>query len=688
MLNTLVYKLWRTCVHTFQSHNIGIHALLMIVWQYSFFYHLGFIVFLILSIYFFNSIHKGIIGGLMIITGAIFYLNQTIPESIQKEVIIINQEVYTYQSAYHIRYDNKRFIFYASIDSYEIGDKVYIKGHIDRFTSKTRPFGIDFNTYYKSQGIYGQIDIERIEWISHHFHINQLRYDAMQTFSRFKSKPILSAFIFNEELEESSQIQWHYLLRVSGIHMFVLIEILKFFFRKHSLHPMITIGITILFWFLQDYHVSMMRLVLYYSMNLLLFTHKFQIISSIKWLMIWCIQLLLWPHLIFHVGLLITYSIVFGISLTYPYLKHRSNVLRLVIYSTLVQIILGFVTYQWSLIQIVLSPFIYMISIFILYPLTLLTLAIPVFDSILIKMYVLINQFFQSLDEKSFSIALKSLEQWMIFLAAMLLIYALSSNHPIQVLKRMWIFILFMVIVTFPFDTSNVSLYFLDVGQGDAAIIKHNECVIVIDAFKYIEETLRGLGETEIDYVFITHNDMDHNKELNMIMNRFHVQSLITNPYSRYDYQAMKSISIPHDIRCGKIHIQVLSPTKDYLNDNDNSLVLLVSIYNTTWLLTGDISKEVERDLIDTYPTIIKNVTGLKIGHHGSKTSSDKAFIHHVNAQYTMISVGRNNAYGMPHQEVLDTFVQQPTRLLRTDTFGTIMFNIKPDSLHYVYMRP
>jgi competence protein ComEC len=244
------------------------------------------------------------------------------------------------------------------------------------------------------------------------------------------------------------------------------------------------------------------------------------------------------------------------------------------------------------------------------------------------------------------------------------------------------------MVSTYQWNIDHIDIYFLDVSQGDATIIHSQECVIVIDAFNYVSETLKGLGEKNIDYLFITHDDLDHNKELPILMHDFNVKNFISHPYSSYPYRNMMHVSIPQKITCHDIEIEIINPNKDYLNDNDNSLILLLTMYQHKFLFLGDASKEVEMDIMNAYADHINNVTILKIGHHGSKTSSDLNFLLHVNPIYALISVGRFNRYGMPHQEVLDNLNVTNTTTLRTDQLGTIIFTIHQDELNYAYMKP
>lgn len=116
---------------------------------------------------------------------------------------------------------------------------------------------------------------------------------------------------------------------------------------------------------------------------------------------------------------------------------------------------------------------------------------------------------------------------------------------------------------------------------------------------------------------------------------------------------------------------------KDYGNENDNSTVVYTKLNNHKFLFMGDAGIEVEQDLIEKYN--LKNIDVLKVGHHGSRTSSSEKFIDEINPKYSLISVGKNNRYHHPNKEVLSNL--EDSKIYRTDQDGSVMFKIKNDTL-------
>ena len=123
---------------------------------------------------------------------------------------------------------------------------------------------------------------------------------------------------------------------------------------------------------------------------------------------------------------------------------------------------------------------------------------------------------------------------------------------------------------------------------------------------------------------------------------------------------------------------------KDYGNENNNSSVIYTKLNSHKFLFMGDAGVEVEEDLIEKYN--IQDIDVLKVGHHGSKTSTGKEFVGVINPKYSIISVGKNNRYGHPNDSVLQNL--NDSKIYRTDQDGSIMFKIKNNKLEIETCAP
>lgn len=135
-------------------------------------------------------------------------------------------------------------------------------------------------------------------------------------------------------------------------------------------------------------------------------------------------------------------------------------------------------------------------------------------------------------------------------------------------------------------------------------------------------------------------------------------------------YSCIKELNI------GKHKLQFLN-TGEYNNENNNSSVIYFNFDNFKFLFMGDAGVEREKDILDKYN--LKNIDFLKVGHHGSKTSSSEEFIDKIKPNYSIISVGKNNRYGHPNKDVLNILAD--SKIYRTDQDGSIMFKIKNNKL-------
>ena len=133
--------------------------------------------------------------------------------------------------------------------------------------------------------------------------------------------------------------------------------------------------------------------------------------------------------------------------------------------------------------------------------------------------------------------------------------------------------------------------------------------------------------------------------------------------------------NIPYYSCLNELDNLMILQTKEYDNENDNSSVIYSKINGYKFLFMGDAGKTKEKDILEKYN--ISYIDVLKVGHHGSKTSSSKNFINSINPKYSIISVGRNNKYGHPNKEILD--ILSKSKIYRTDLNESIMCNINKE---------
>ena len=241
----------------------------------------------------------------------------------------------------------------------------------------------------------------------------------------------------------------------------------------------------------------------------------------------------------------------------------------------------------------------------------------------------------------------------------------------------------------------------IDVGQGDSFLLHLNNKNILIDTggkkeTKRIKTSsivnnttiplLKSLGIKKINYLILSHGDKDHMGESINLVNNYKVDKVIFNCGS-YNYlekdlikvldkKKIKYYSCINELNINNNKLYFLQ-TKLYDNENDNSNVIYTEINNNKFLFMGDASITTEKEILKEYN--LPNIDVLKVGHHGSKTSSSKEFINEMNPKYSILSVGKDNRYGHPNKEVLKTLKE--SKIYRTDQDGSVMFIIKNNKL-------
>lgn len=235
----------------------------------------------------------------------------------------------------------------------------------------------------------------------------------------------------------------------------------------------------------------------------------------------------------------------------------------------------------------------------------------------------------------------------------------------------------------------NLTIHFLDVGQGDSILIEYNNKAMLIDAGEndqgeIVTDYLQGQGISTLDYLVATHPHSDHIGGMDDVLRNFQVEHFIDSgyPHTSKTYENMLTTidqkDIPFEVvKAGQtidfdpaVDIEVLNPASTYSNDlNENSIVLKISYGEISFLLMGDAGLETEEYIMKAGYDMDSDI--LKVGHHASTSGSGPTFISSVSPEVSVIEVGAGNSYGHPHSEILDR-LQKASTVYRTDLDGTI----------------
>lgn len=237
-------------------------------------------------------------------------------------------------------------------------------------------------------------------------------------------------------------------------------------------------------------------------------------------------------------------------------------------------------------------------------------------------------------------------------------------------------------------QAGTLTVTWLDVGQGDAAVIQCGGQSMLIDGGKpekssYIYAWLQQHGLSYLDVIVATHVDADHIGGLSGALNYASVGTAYCpettgttetfQSFVKYLAQRGKQIMVPtagETFALGGAQVQILGPLHRAEDSNDNSIVLKVSFGATSFLFTGDAERAEEQDLLNAGVNLQSTV--LKVGHHGSDTSTSYPFLRAVAPQYAVISVGAGNSYGHPTEAVLSRLRDAGVTTFRTDMQGEI----------------
>ncbi len=241
-----------------------------------------------------------------------------------------------------------------------------------------------------------------------------------------------------------------------------------------------------------------------------------------------------------------------------------------------------------------------------------------------------------------------------------------------------------------PSAGGNLTVHFLDVGQGDSILLEHGDDGMLIYSGEIgkgddVATYIKNEGIMSLDYVIATHPHSDHIGGMSVILNDFPIGHFVDSgyAYSSKTYENMlkaidkKNIPFETPKRGDKINftsgidVYVLNPGSTYFTDdvNQNSVVLKVTDGKVTFLLMGDAGIQAENEIMKDGYNVDADI--LKVGHHGSRTASGTPFISAVSPEISVIEVGAGNDYGHPHQETLDR-LQKVSKVYRTDLDGTI----------------
>ena len=587
--------------------------------------------------------------------------------------------------------------------SFNEGDTIKIDVSLSKPSNNTIPNTFNYKNYLYHNYIHHIGKVNNYEIIKKNKNIFINLKEKIKNYVSFNK--YLKLFIIgdktslNESYENYKDIGVAHLLAISGMHVSIFISIIKniLFFLSNKCKNLIISLVLLFYSFIVGFTASILRATLFFIINSSLDYFDIKV-SKIKILIITIFILILFnPFIIFNIGFLYSFLCSLSIILIKKFLSknYLKNLFIITLFTMLFTLPVTInLNYEINLIvfisNFILIPY---VSLF-LFPFALVLLFFPFLNNIFSFFCLIMEKTAYYLNLINFTkiIIPKFNIVYIIiyYIFLILFIYYFKKRYFIYLI----IFIFFVKIIPF-FNSSNIITFF-DVGQGDSSTIisSFQKEVILIDTGGIINKNVsndiilyfKSKGISKINYLILTHGDYDHMGEAINLVENFKVEKVIFNcgEFNELEQDLIKVLDkkkIPYYSCIKELNIDnnklYFLNNKDYGNENDNSNVIYTELNKYKFLFMGDAGVEVEEDLIEKYN--LKDIAVLKVGHHGSKTSSSEEFIDEINPKYSIISVGKNNRYGHPNKGVIDNL--EDSKIYRTDQDGSIMFRINKNKL-------
>ena len=583
------------------------------------------------------------------------------------------------------------------------GQQVHITGVFTKPKKNTLPNGFNYQNYLKSQKIFYTVTVSKIEFLKKAPFLYKIKNKIIKYLKKLPLQNYYEAFILGDtshlDKDTLSKNGISHLFSISGMHISFLIMILGFILPKNKF----SFGTVFIFFsfyaFLTNYPISILRSLNSYYLTY--FNQKYNIGLTHRWclILIGLVFLIANPYLIENVSFLFSFYISFCLSFIKISKNYFASLIKTSAVSLLASIpILGYYFYQVNLFSFFFNLLVIPFVSFLLFPICLLTAIFSPLNflfSLLVQVFEKMNNFFASCNVGM--VLLPKISKGYYFVLAIVICLFLYQKKS-RVLTGFLLILLLLILKITPYLDSSFHIYFLDVGQGDATLLvfPHQKEVILIDTGGKIDystdswqvrdkntltdnliTSIHSLGISKITYLILTHGDYDHMGEAISLVDNIKVKKVSFNCGSFNDLEnklvqvlklkKIKYESCFNEIKTDKYKFQFLNTTL-YDNENDNSSVIYLNYNNYKFLFMGDASVKREKDLLKKYN--LNYIDFLKVGHHGSDTSSSKEFMDFINPKYSIISVGKNNRYGHPKDSVLK--ILSSSKIYRTDLDGSI----------------
>lgn len=595
----------------------------------------------------------------------------------------------------------------------ELGQKIKATGEM-KLPNTNRNFNLfNYKDYLKSKKIYHIFKADKIILKKN----NQIKYKIknkiINQINKSKNKKYLNLFILGENnLDLSVKTSFKengisHLFAISGMHITLftsfILSILNKISKNKIFHFIIVTIFLLVYMFLTNYTPSVVRASLFFIvLNIKkIFNLKVTNLELIIFLLL--ILLIYNPYYIYNSGFI--YSFLISICLIY-FNKNSNNYFKSLFITSIIAFLVSMpittnLNYEINLFSPILNLFFVPFVSFIVFPLSLLNFMIIGIDPLL---GILIN-FLEKVsllcsNIKILNIILCSIPIYIVVLYYIVIFLVIKKAQ-----KRYIILLIILIIIHSNINCLNKYpiITMIDIGQGDSILIElpHNKGNILIDtggetsfddkknkysiAKNTIIPYLKSRGIKKLDYLILSHGDFDHLGEAFDLINNFKIKKVIfnsgkSNINEKNIKKLLKDKNIPYkEVNTYNLKIDTYEfkfiNKKNEENENEDSLVIYTTLNNKKLLFMGDAGIDTEKYLLDTYN--LKKIDILKVGHHGSKYSSDLKFLKAIKPKISLISAGINNKFNHPHEETLEKLKKLHSKIYLTSSNGMIQIILK-----------
>lgn len=602
--------------------------------------------------------------------------NQPYPEDNSSFIGIVYQRKSNY---FLFNCEEKNYYVYLVNHQYESFDRLEIKGISKNISFACLESQFNFQEYLYNKKVEKEIVVESIKEI----YLNPIRKTLIkeQILSSYdgNTKMMMNLLFFNDSDNEFSQqlykLDFGSYFTLSGLQIYFLFsffyKILLFFTNKKRLSYNLSIGFLLPFLIFSNYKLSFIKALLIIINNA--FSNKKitsqQVVSVFLMLIIFINYRFVFTTSFIYIFVL---PFIFKRSffLLKPFIKKEKNALNSFYFSLLIGVVNLYQNGKYNLLSGIVFPLFIQVSriyliLGILSFIIPLTKVINIFSSFIVK-------FIKILDEVPMILYLKE-KQILLFIFLIIIVFLIWYFVKLRLKKLALSSILAYYLIVLVFSLGIETKFtqyvtFINVGQGDCALIHNQNHNILIDtggslyidiANEVVLPYLKKNHITSIDCLFISHNDYDHSGAYENLKKSLEIKQTIvgSNFYTK---------------EIGNITFYNLNQYEVGTEENNNSSVIYFSFIKRNFLFMGDAPKEIERKIMINNPNLKADI--IKLGHHGSSTSSDYRFLKNLSLKEAVISVGLNNIYYHPHQIVLQYLNDLKIKIRRTDYEGSIIY--------------